>query len=278
MLTKNELRTLWKKYGFRPKKRLGQNFLVDKNVCDKILRHLNISSDDVVVEIGAGFGELTYALAKTAKSVFAVEKDRRITEILKKNFELPPNVILAEEDILEVDIKSLARNKRIIVYGNLPYYVTSPVMERIFRDTSAIKRAYFIIQKEVGDRIVAVPGTRNMGRLSLYVQYYADPKIMFGIAKESFYPVPKVESVFLKLEMPAGRMVPVKDEEIFFRAIKSAYTQRRKRVLNSLSGTGIAKPVLRGVLNKAKIDPGARAENLYLDDFARLANTIADLR
>ncbi|MGB2705403.1 MAG: 16S rRNA (adenine(1518)-N(6)/adenine(1519)-N(6))-dimethyltransferase RsmA [Candidatus Omnitrophota bacterium] len=271
MLTKNELKALWQKTGFRPLKRLGQNFLVDKNVKDKILRNVEIGPDDTVLEIGPGFGEMTFGLAERAKKVFAVEKDKKVVKILKTGLKLPGNAVLIEDDFLDVDIKKLAANKKVIVYGNLPYYITSPILEKLFSNISLIKSIYFVVQKEVADRILAKPGSKDIGRLSLYVQYYTEPKRIFTIGKGCFYPAPGVESAFLKLIVLRKKKARVKDEKLFFEIIKNAYGQRRKTLLNSLSGMGIEKGVLSRSLKAAGINPRSRAEELSLQDFALLS-------
>ncbi|UCD54627.1 MAG: ribosomal RNA small subunit methyltransferase A [Candidatus Omnitrophota bacterium] len=276
MLTKSELKALWKSEDFRPLKRLGQNFLIDKNVKDKILRNLELDPEDTLIEIGTGFGELTFDLAKSTGAVFAIEKDRKIVVLLKNIFELPPNVTLIEEDFLDVDIKKIATHKKIIIYGNIPYYITSPIIEKLFDNISLIKDIYLVVQREIADRMLAMPGTRDMGRLSLYVQYYTEPKRLFKIKRESFYPVPQVESVFLKLAVLKKKKAYVKDENLFFKIIKNAYSQRRKAIRNSLSAEGLDKEALSRILNRARLNPSARAEDLSLLDFARLANEIAN--
>ena len=274
MLTKNELRALWEKANFRPRKRWGQNFLIDKNLKDKILRKLELGAEDTVIEIGPGFGELTLDLARRAKNVFAIEKDKKIVSILKDMLELFPNVTLIEKDFLDVDIKEIARRKKIIIYGNIPYYITSPLIEKLFDNISLVKSIYLVVQREIANRILAMPGSKDIGRLSLYVQYYTEPRRLFKIGKGAFYPSPKVESVFLKLEVLKKRKVYVKDEPLFFKIIKKAYSQRRKTILNSISGEGVDKGALSHILKRAKLNPKARAEELSLSDFARLANAL----
>ncbi|MBL7155544.1 MAG: ribosomal RNA small subunit methyltransferase A [Candidatus Omnitrophica bacterium] len=276
MLTKNELKTLWKREDFKPLVRLGQNFLIDKNVKDKILRNLAITPDDIVVEIGSGFGELTFDLAKHARKVFAVEKDKKITRIFKKTFQLPPNVALIEKDFLDLEIKEIAKQK-VIIYGNLPFYITSPIIEKLFENVSLIKNIYIVVQKEVAGRIAAKPDSRDIGRFSLYVQYYSQPKTIFKIKRESFYPAPQVESAFLELKVPEKRRLRVSDEDLFFNLIKKAYSQRRKTIRNSLSAKGVDKKALLALFKKAGLNPLARAENLSLEDFARLTDIVHGL-
>ncbi|MBL7157355.1 MAG: ribosomal RNA small subunit methyltransferase A [Candidatus Omnitrophica bacterium] len=274
MLTKTELKTLWGKHDFRPIKRLGQNFLIDKNVKEKILKNIELDSEDIVIEIGAGFAEITLDLAGQAKKVFAFEKDKKIVTILKNAFTLPSNITLLQEDFLDADIEKIARHGKIVVYGNIPYFVTSPIIEKLIKNISLIKCAYLLMQREVADRILAAPGSRKIGRLSLYVQYYTEPKRVFKVGKDAFYPAPKVESTLLRLDPLPNRRVRVRDENVLFDIIKKAYNQRRKTILNSLSGKGVGKEKVLSGLKSAKIDPFSRAEDLSLQDFARLANTL----
>jgi len=277
MLTKNELKTIWHEHGFRPLKRYGQNFLIDKNIKNKILRLIKIGREDTVLEIGSGFGEMTVDLASRAKKVIAVEKDKKIVAILKNTCALPSNVVLHEGDFLDLDIRHVAAGRKLIVYGNLPYYATSPIIEKLFRNIECISAMYFLVQKEVADRMLARPGSKEIGRLSLYVQYYAEPKRLIKIGKAAFYPAPKVESTFLKLEVLKERKVRVRNEILFFKAIKSAYGQRRKTILNSLQDVGLGKKELLELLNNANVNPTARAEALSIEDFARISNNIPTL-
>jgi len=272
MLTKNELKALWRETGFRPLKRLGQNFLIDKNVKDKILRSVEIAPEDIVIEIGPGFGEMTFGLAARARRLYAVEKDKKIIAILKKDLKLPGNVSLIAGDILDVDIRALSAGKKVIVYGNLPYYATSPILEKLFENIAHLKSIYLVVQREVAGRIVARPGSKDIGRLSLYAQYHTDPEKVFTIGKGCFYPVPKVESVFLKFDTPQKQKIRARNEKLFFKIIKTAYGQRRKTILNSLSGMGIEKRALSRLLKLSGIDPRSRAEEIPLQKFAVLSD------
>ena len=213
-------------------------------------------------------------MAERAKKVFAFEKDKKIVAILKSSFTLPSNVTLLQEDFLGADIEKIARHGKIVVYGNIPYFVTSPIIEKLIKNISLIKSVYLLMQREVADRILALPGSKKIGRLSLYVQYYAEPKRVFKVGKDAFYPAPKVESILLKLDPLPNRRVRVRDENVLFEIIKKAYSQRRKTILNSLSGKGREKEKVLSGLKTANIDPFSRAENLSLQDFARLADTL----
>jgi len=275
MLTKSELKSLWTKTGFTPLKRLGQNFLIDKNIKDKIVNSLDINSKDVVLEIGPGFGELTTSLADKAKKVIAIEKDKKIVKILKEKSFLPNNVDVIESDFLDADIKKIFSRRKIVIYGNLPYNITSPVLEKIFKNIDYVKDIYLVIQKEVADRIVAKPGTKEIGRISLFAQYYSEPKKIFTIKKDSFFPVPKVESVLLRLNVLDKKRVDVKDELFLFRIIKLCYAQRRKIILNSLTKLGMEKEDLSRLLGDARVNPQSRPEELSLEDFARITKVLS---
>ena len=275
MLTKSELKSLWTKTNFTPLKRLGQNFLIDKNIRNKIVSSLDINPKDVVLEIGPGFGELTTSLAGKAKKVIAVEKDKKIVRILKEKYSLPNNIDVIESDFLDIDIKKIASGKKVIIYGNLPYYITSPVLEKIFKSIDYVKAAYLVIQKEVADRIVAKPGTRDIGRISLFAQYHSDPEKIFSIKKDSFFPVPKVESALLRLNVLDKKRVDVENESFLFKIIKICYTQRRKIILNSLTKLGIKKENLSRLLGDACINPQSRPEELSLEDFARITKVLS---
>ena len=278
MLTKRQLKEFWKETDFRPLKKLGQNFLIDKNIFDKISAILDqgVKKKDPVIEIGAGFGALTFLLSGLAGSVFAVEKDKKIIESLKKRMGLPDNVTLIEGDFLKLDIEKIAGGDKLIVYGNIPYYITSPILEKLFENSRHIKTIYLVVQEEMAARILSGPGSRGIGRLSLFVQYYANPKKIFKIKKESFFPVPEVDSVFLQLDMREKRRPEVKNEALFFDIIRKAYSQRRKTLLNSLSELKKDKKELLALLIKCGVNPTARAEKLTLEDFGRIANTLLD--
>ncbi|MBN1353956.1 MAG: ribosomal RNA small subunit methyltransferase A [Candidatus Omnitrophica bacterium] len=274
MLTKTELEILWRKYDFRPSKRWGQNFLIDKNVKANILKSLELGTHDRVLEIGAGFGEITFSLAEMAGSVIAVEKDKKIVKILNSASNVPDNVKLYEGDFLDFDLSRVSAGGKLVVYGNIPYYVTSPILEKLFKNISFIKRIYLVVQEEVGLRILAVPGSKRMGRLSLYTQYHSNPRAVFKIGRRSFYPAPKVDSVFVRFDIPAVKKIKVKNETAMFGIIKKAYHNRRKTILNSVSGKDMEKNAVRETLVRSGIDPASRAEDLSLSDFARLSEEL----
>lgn len=270
MLTISELKNLWESNDFRPVKRLGQNFLIDKNIKDKIVSTLEIEKNDTVLEIGPGFGELTFDLSNIAQKVYAIEKDKKIVNILKNSIKLPKNVEVIDGDFLDVEIEDLSKGKKLIVYGNLPYYITSSVIEKLIDSIRCVKDIYLVVQKEVAERIIALPGSKKIGRPSLFAQYYTEPGIEFSIKKDSFFPVPKVESVLMRLKPLEKKRIEVKDEKLLFDIIKAAYMKRRKTIGNSLSKRGIEKNTLLDMLKSIGIDSNSRPEELSLQDFARI--------
>ncbi len=277
MLTRNELKNVWKKHDFRPKKRLGQNFLVDNNIADKVLRHVKLDRQDIVMEIGSGFFELTLPLASRAGRVLAIEKDTKLLETVKANMEIPENITLINKDFLDINISESAKEKRIVVYGNLPYYITSPILAKLFEEITHIKDIYLIVQLEVAERINASPGSKRMGRLSLYAQYHTKPQVLFKIGKNSFYPAPSVDSVFMRLEARSEAPVEAKNKDFMFSVIKAAYSERRKTMRNSLAKLGLEKARIEKALSDSGINISARPESLGLIEFARLSNKIAEL-
>ena len=276
MLAKNELKKIWQEHDFRPLKRFGQNFIIDRNIVDKIVGNLDLKASDTVLEIGPGFGEITSGLANVVKDVLAVEKDKKIVNILNDLKSLPKNVQLIEKDFLDFDVKSIANDEKIVVYGNLPYYITSSIIEKLICSIEKIKDIYLVIQKEVAERICAKPSSKDIGRLSLFVQYYTEPEVLFEIKKDSFYPVPKVESILLRLKPRKTHKVKVNNESFLFEIIKAAYGQRRKTILNSLSKIEKDKQKLSKLLASVNINPTARAENLSLEEFAKLENVLTN--
>jgi len=274
MLTKTELQAIWGRYGFRPEKRLGQNFLIDKNIKKKIVANLDIHPKDIIIEIGPGFGELTSELAGRSSMVYAIEIDKRICEILRAEPNLPQNLTIVRGDFLNLNIKEIAKGKKTVVYGNLPYYITSPIIEKIISEREHIKCAYLVTQAEVAERIVAQPNSKRIGRLSLFVQQFTDPRILFKIKKGSFYPTPQVDSAFIRLEVLEKSRARVQNEEALSRVIKIAYGKRRKTIFNALKATGIGNNELLEILKQAGVEPRARAENLSLEDFRRISDLI----
>lgn len=278
MLTKSRLKNIFLEYGFTPLKRLGENYLIDVNVKDKIIGEARVNKDDTVLEIGPGFGALTIDLASTGADIFAVEKDKKaysiLKEIVKDNF---PNLKLFNEDILEFDMKRIARARRLKVIGSLPYYVTTPIIEYLINNKEAIKSILIVIQREVANRFLASAGSKDYGSVSCFIQYHTSPLYIHTIKRTSFYPEPEVDSSLVQFDVLGKPSVKVADEELLFKVTRGAFNQRRKTIINSLSRTevlGLPKEELAGILKKAQIPPSSRPEDLSLEDFAKITNML----
>ncbi|MFH1848238.1 MAG: 16S rRNA (adenine(1518)-N(6)/adenine(1519)-N(6))-dimethyltransferase RsmA, partial [Candidatus Omnitrophota bacterium] len=277
MLTESKIKQLLRQRNLRPKKHLGQNFLVDANTSAKILEHSGVSGDDTVMEIGAGAGSLTLGLCRLAKKVIAVERDKQLCAVLEDSLSQQKNLKIICADFLKVDLKELAPKGRIKIIGNLPYCITTPIIEKIIENRSLIEYAVVMVQKEVGLRLAASPGTKDYGSITCYVQYYTKPRIMMDIKKTVFFPRPEVDSVVVKLDVPDKPSVPVKDEALLFKAIRLSFGQRRKTLAGALShrsALGMAKPGMKDLLNSVGIDPMRRGETLSLEEFARLSDAV----
>jgi 16S rRNA (adenine1518-N6/adenine1519-N6)-dimethyltransferase len=251
-----------------PKKHLGQNFLFDPTILRKIVEVPGISSEDTVVEIGPGPGRLTRILAEKAKRVIAIELDRELYDRLRIDFAGYKNVELVHKNALKYPYEELPEFR---VVSNIPYYITTPLIFKLFEYKKNLKSITLTIQKEVAERIVAKPDSKDYGVLSIMVQYQAIPELKFMIPKGAFSPVPKVDSAVVYFEMRESPAVIVKDERLFFRVVKTAFTQRRKTLANSL------KPLFGDIKDKiiaAGIDPMRRPGTLSIEEFARLANVM----
>jgi 16S rRNA (adenine1518-N6/adenine1519-N6)-dimethyltransferase len=269
----------WKLY---PKKQLGQNFLTDANMAAAIANYAGLSSDDLVLEIGAGLGSLTLPLARQARKVIAIEKDHRLVELL--NTELlaagVDNVIVHEKDILKFDIPSLARseNKDLIVVGNVPYNISSQIMVEILKARACIKKSVLMFQKELAQRISAQPGSKAYGRLSVMVQYCARVRVLTEVKATLFFPKPNIDSLVIGIDFDPDAEKQITDEAFFFQVIKAAFSKRRKTLRNALAGfmPEFDANASAKALERADINPVRRAETLTKDEFVRLSNCIHD--
>lgn len=267
---------------FHHSKRLGQNFLRDYEVVDNIVFGSNVGDRTLVIEIGPGEGVLTSALAEEACAVIAVEIDDRLIPILKQRFVAYNNVEILHADILKVDINEVIEDARsrydfdeVRVVGNLPYYITTPIIMKLLEDDLDIESVTAMMQKEVADRLLAEPGTKKAGAITYSVNYYCETSLICDVGKECFYPVPKVDSAVVRLDIRDGKAVELEDEEFFFACVKAGFTLRRKTLLNSLGTLGnIDKEAILLSLEEAGIDPKRRAESLSMQEFADLAKTL----
>ncbi|OGX24220.1 MAG: ribosomal RNA small subunit methyltransferase A [Omnitrophica WOR_2 bacterium RIFCSPHIGHO2_02_FULL_45_21] len=262
----------------KPKKSLGQNFLTDKNIQEKIVQACKLKKTDIILEIGSGRGELTQHLLKVAKRVIAVEVDKELCELLTSKFSLSSNFELVNKDILKTNLVNLIGcqgSGRIRVIANIPYYISTPIIAYLLDYNQSIEVIYLTLQKELALRLTAGPGNKSYGALSCFAQFYTHPKILFSIKGSSFWPRPKVDSCFVELKMLPKPKVKVKNETFFFKLIRLAFNQRRKLLKNSLARLFPQVKIadcLKAIALKQKI----RAEELALSDFAKVADYFAD--
>lgn len=267
------------KYGFMFQKRFGQNFLIDGNVVEKIVREAGVTKDDFVLEIGPGIGTMTQLLCENAREVAAVEIDTNLIPILKETLAPYDNVTVINEDILKVDIPALAQEKNggrpIKVVANLPYYITTPIIMGLFESHVPIDSITIMVQREVADRMQVGPGTKDYGALSLAVQYYAKPEIVLNVPPTCFMPRPNVGSAVIRLKKHETCHVQVDDAEFMFRLIRASFNQRRKTLANGLSNSSeltLSKEKIAEAIESLGVSPSIRGEALTLEQFAQLAN------
>ena len=274
-------KVLFNAWNLRPKKKLGQHFLTDPSAADKIVSRSKITSDDTVMEIGAGLGALTIPLAKAARQVFAVETDSQLTKLLKTELKVHnlANVEIIENNILKVDIHALAKklDQQIIVIGNLPYNISSQILIQLIHTRKDVKRAILMFQKELARRITAKPGNKDYGRLTVMLGYCAEIKSIATVTAPLFYPVPKVDSEVVEINFKTSQEYPAHDETMLFQVIKAAFGNRRKTLKNALAASGlqIEPQIARQALIAAKIDPTRRAETLTVSEFVTLQSCLA---
>jgi 16S rRNA (adenine1518-N6/adenine1519-N6)-dimethyltransferase len=280
-MTLSELKELWREIDFRPNKKMGQNFLVDNNVRDNIVRALGLNKNSVVMEIGAGFGIMSTAIADGCGKLYAVEKDRIIAGLMRDVLKDKKNIVLVEGDALEVDIARLEPGRgKLVVFGNIPYYITTPVIEKIIDSKKYISRAFIMVQEEFADRLVSPPGSRIYGSISCFVQFHARVRKLFKISRNSFYPRPKVDSCLLEMVILEEPSVKVRDEKLMFSIIRKAFSQRRKQLFNTLSHgdfLSIERKKWHDLLLRCNIDPTRRPEELSLSDFAAISDGAGDI-
>jgi 16S rRNA (adenine1518-N6/adenine1519-N6)-dimethyltransferase len=260
----------------KPKKSLGQNFLVDKNIRNKIISNCSFSPEDTLLEVGSGRGELTVLFSKFVNKLYAVEIDKRLYEHLELELSACSNCLLVKDDILKMDLrKFLAKEKvlKIKVFGNIPYYISSPLIEYFINYRDLISEIFITVQKEYALRLVACAGSKTYGSLSCFAQYYLEPEILFNIKKNSFFPAPKIDSSFLRLKVRSKSPCVVSDEELFFKIIRGSFNKRRKTLRNSLEGL-IPLKSLEVFFDLSGLSKNVRPEELNLDDFAVLTNLV----
>ena len=267
------------KHNFKFSKSLGQNFLIDDNVIDRILEGARLSETDRIIEVGPGIGTLTREMGKVAENVVAIEIDKTLIPILKETLADLDNVEVVNEDILKVDVQGLINEKLnggpVKLVANLPYYITTPIVMKFLEEDIPVTDIVVMVQKEVADRMNAKPSTKDYGALSVAVQYYCDTEIVAKAPRHMFVPQPNVDSIVIGLHVRDEKKYIVDNEDIFFKTVKASFGQRRKTLLNSLGGLGfLSKDEIREALQAANIDEKRRGETLSIDEFANLSNEI----
>ena len=261
---------------FKHKKKYGQNFLNDQNtVLERIMEVSQVSSDDEVLEIGPGEGALTELLLQRAKKVNCVEIDTDLEKILRKKFDSNPKFNLHMGDILEADLRGIiGANTKVV--ANIPYYITSPIINKLIEHRELIDEVYLMVQKEVGERVCATSG-KERSVLTLAVEYFGEAEYLFTIPKEFFTPVPKIDSGFIGIKFYKDRRFEsIIDENLFFKYVKGAFSNKRKNIVNNLSTLGISKDKIQGVLTELGISFNERAENLSIEQFIELAKLLEE--
>lgn len=273
------------KYSFAFQKKFGQNFLIDSNVLESIIRGAEITKDDFVLEIGPGIGTMTQYLCEAARQVVAVEIDKMLIPILEDTLSEYDNVEVINQDVLKVDIKSLAKEKNngkpIKVVANLPYYITTPIIMGLFESGVPIDSITIMVQKEVADRMQTGPGSKDYGALSLAVQFYATAKVILNVSATCFMPRPNVDSAVIKLTRHKEPTVNVADEKLMFKIIRASFNQRRKILVNGLKNSpelSFSKEQIVKAIEKIGKPETIRGEALTLEEFAELANAFTELK
>lgn len=267
------------RHGFTFSKSLGQNFLINPSVCPKMAEQSGAKKGVGVIEVGPGIGVLTCQLAERADKVVAIELDKRLLPVLDETLAEYDNIKIINDDILKIDLKKLIETEfsgmEVVVCANLPYYITSPVIMKLLEDRLPINALTVMVQKEAAQRICAEVGSRQSGAVTVAVNYYAKPQILFGVSAGSFMPAPKVDSAVIRLDILKEPCVQVEDEELFFKVVKAAFSQRRKTLPNSLSaGLQISKLAVTDALNRANVPVNYRAEQLAMEQLAKISNAI----
>ncbi|MDD5016305.1 MAG: 16S rRNA (adenine(1518)-N(6)/adenine(1519)-N(6))-dimethyltransferase RsmA [Atribacterota bacterium] len=279
-----EVTRLLAKYDFKCKKRLGQNFLVDQNTLQIIVKSLKLNKEDCILEIGTGIGTLVSALSPLVKKVITVEKDKKLAPLLKESLSFSNNIEIIFEDIMNFNLVNFFEQKRTIddkiekVVGNLPFYISISLIRQILELHRYLKLAVFLVQKEVGERLIAQAGSKNYSILSLIAQYYSQPQKVHMVPPTVFYPRPKVSSMIIKLNIYKKPQVQVGNEKLFLNIIRASFQQRRKRLINSLSNYFkgvIVKTEIENILTETSIDKNRRGETLTLEEFAKLSKAMA---
>lgn len=266
-----------KRFDIKTSKKLGQNFLIKRGIVDEIVHAAELTPGEPVLEVGPGIGTLTQGLAQSGADVTAIELDRRLLEVLDTTLASYDNVRIVHGDVLKLDVPTIMDHKPFKVVANLPYYITTPIIMSLLESKLPIERLVVMVQKEVALRMVAKPGTKDYGALSVAVQYYTEPDIVLDVPPKSFLPAPAVTSSVIRCVLRDKPPVDVIDEKLFFRVVKAGFAQRRKTFANTMKTTGLSKDRIEELLAKANIDGQRRGETFTLQEFADVANAWAAL-
>ena len=261
-----------KRFDIKMSKKLGQNFLIKRGIVDEIVKAADLQEGEPVLEIGPGIGTLTQGLAQSGANVTAIELDTRLLEVLDTTLAQYSNVNIVHGDVLKLDVPSIMNHEPFKVVANLPYYITTPIIMSLLESRLPIERLVVMVQKEVALRMVAKPGTKDYGALSVAVQYYTKPDIVLDVPPKSFLPAPAVTSSVIRCVLRDQPPVDVVDEKLFFRVVKAGFAQRRKTFANTMKTTGLSKDRIEELLAKANIDGQRRGETFTLQEFADVAN------
>ena len=280
-----ETKFIMKKCGIKANKNLGQNFLINSEVVESIVSCSEINKEDMVIEIGPGLGTLTKYLLEKAGKVLCIELDTRMIKILKDRFSIYENFEVINEDVLKVNLNEIIKEnqkdgkiKNVKVVANLPYYITTPIIMKLLEDKLDIKSITVMIQKEVADRLIEIPGGKNTGAITYSVYYYCKSEKIMEVPNSSFIPEPEVTSEVIKMTLRDEPAVKIENPKVMFMIIKSAFMQRRKTLLNALTNTKVFLSKEEGleILKKLNLEENVRAENLSIQDFANIAKTIIE--
>lgn len=284
--TLTKTKEIMNKYGTYFKKKFGQNFLVEKNVIEKIIENANVTNEDTVIEIGPGIGNMTQYLATYAKKVVAIEIDRDFALILKNDtLSTFDNVDVISDDILKVDLeeffKKYAKDRKVKFVSNLPYYITTPIIMELLKYREHIESITIMIQKEVAERIDAKPKTKDYGALTIAIKVFADSKYVMTVSKNCFIPEPNVDSAVIKLDILDKPNIDMENTDLYFKVVKAAFSQRRKTLVNTLYGSFDklnSKEEIENMLTKLNLNPKVRGEELSISEFEDIAKEIEKLK
>ena len=283
--TRKQVAALERRYDFKTAKSLGQNFVTDPAVTEGIIEASGAGPKDLVLEIGPGLGVITSKAAQRCGRLVAIEVDKKLLPILAETVGWQPNVKIINEDILQADLEQIVAAERALpdgsqaehvrLIGNLPYYITTPILNKLMALPDLFTSLTIMVQKEVAEKMMAQAGAKNYGVISIHVQYFCEIEYIMEVPKEVFLPQPKVDSAVLKLHVRKEKCADVKDEALFFETVKAGFAQRRKTLSNSLTGVrGVDRDKVLAALEGAGIDPRRRAETLSIPEFAEVANRL----